>query len=256
MKTLLTYVWMVCCFAVSAFAAELPIDEIPQAIEKVLNEKPANAREQLSVIENSLKAAPKDSKNKMLHQLLYVDFLFHRAAQDCHLPLAELFLNQIENSIEVDEYVFKVRKPYGEIQINPYHQAVIASCLDVVVAIDIKISQTIKINLKTYQDPYADCNSNLHLAVSSTESKKEINRELVGYFLKDTLTAFLKNMEDCRAVDILDLNKHVTNYAQIRYDLEIARQMSNNHLNEKFSVDRLNNCRSGYQHFVHPKKTN
>lgn len=252
MKTLFTF-FLVCCFAISAYAGEIAIGEIPQILEQSLNQKDFS---QLSEIKKTVDAADPKVRKKLLHELLYQDFFFHKAAEACSVQTIDFFLSYITNSNEIDDLLLLVRRPYGEIQINPYQQAIISSCMDGAIQMDNKVRDLITITLRSFQDPYSDCNSNIHLSILASGEKGELNRPLIQYLLKDPVAAYLKNIDECRAIDLLDQNKKFSNYNVIRYDLVMSSQMGNIKINEKSSEDRLNNCRIGYQSLIAPKKPN
>ncbi|MCC7460139.1 MAG: hypothetical protein IT286_02440 [Proteobacteria bacterium] len=193
---------------------------------------------------------------KIFMEMLYKDFFFHRAAEVCSMELANFFLDKITKSDQIDKYLMQVRKPYGDITVDPYQQAVVSNCLPVVEAIDIKMMQLMSMKLKARIDPYASCNSNLHLMIlskSQAETKSEMNRDMVKYFLMDSSTPFLKNMDDCKPVDVLDLNRaQIENYHVIRHELSSRAIGAKSHL-EEWADEALESCRVGYNTFVAPK---
>ncbi len=251
MKRSLRLFILVCSLIGVSHADQIAIGEIPEILEQSLKQ---NDFSKLPDIKKTIDSAKKDVRKKLLHELLYQDFFFHKAAEACSIQTIDFFLSYITDSNEIDDFLLLVRRPYGEIQINPYQQAIISSCMDGAIQMDNKVRDLITITLKSFQDPYSDCNSNIHLSIIASGEKGELNRPLIQYLLKDPVAAYLKNIDECRAIDILDQNKQFSNYNVIRYDLVMSSQMGNIKINEKSSEDRLNNCRIGYQSLVAPAK--
>lgn len=218
------------------------------------------AREDMSLEEieklysSAASTSPSKAK-KLLLDMLYKDFFFHKAAEACSVKTAKFFLDKITDTLQIDEYLMKVRRPVGEITVDPYQQAVMSGCLAVVEEIDMKIMNLIGMKLKSRVDPYASCNSNLHLMIlSKTESafQTELNRDMVRYFLSDKLTPFLKNLDDCKPVDVLDLNRElISNYLSIRHELSHGAIVSKPHM-QQVAESFTDNCRAGYSAFVAP----
>ena len=129
---------------------------------------------------------------------------------------------------------------------------VVAGCLPVVVAIDAKYRSLMSMDLKSRIDPYVNCNSNLHLMflTISQNEKITINREMVKYFLGDRATPFLKNLDECKPMEILDLKREqIENYHVIHQDISSSALGDKNHLKD-WADSALEHCRSGYNSFV------
>ncbi|MEZ4845416.1 MAG: hypothetical protein R2877_00110 [Bdellovibrionota bacterium] len=251
-KKLTWIIGIFCVFFTShSYADEISYAAVKTKIESVLAQKLDSTRSEIEL--NEIYASiPSKHAQKWLKDLLYKDFFFHRAAQDCYVPLANFFLDQITASNEIDEYLLRVRKSYGEISLDPYQQAVVAGCLPVVLAIDTKYASLVSMNLRSRMDPYINCNSNLHLmflTVSQNE-KTTINREMVKYFLGDRATPFLKNLDECKPMEVLDLNReHIENYHVIHQDISSSALGDKNHIKD-WANKALENCRIGYDSFV------
>ena len=108
MSKKLTWIIAIFCafFTAHSFADEISYAEVKTKFESILAKKmdtPSVGIELMQIYAS----VPSKHAQRWFKDLLYKDFFFHRAAQDCYVPLVNFFLDQIVTSREIDEYLLR-----------------------------------------------------------------------------------------------------------------------------------------------------
>lgn len=179
------------------------------------------------------------------------------------------YLDQIHDTAEFNRYIYFALKEFNGLKINPYEQAVISGCLDMMKMIDNKYNElsrpdehsVINISMRPYLSHRNNCNSPLHLAImfSRTFDKTKgvfiLDPALVEYLSKDRDNVFLTNTDGCTAYDLVSDKQYgyqseISNFSSIAHFLNVTRVERQKWASASTSNIYLENCLERQQYFA------